>query len=234
MSVALLTESEARRQWSGNMLVVREDRTLIPDFAVIGLRCMALALVSLPFWSKGILFMEDIPALVALLGAGWCVFRSFVIAADLKAARAPSSWLFAASREKVWVHFRSYLHHEWSAVDKTVFAMERTDIDHLCALAGPDGSKIQLAIRLEQPLPPEFIEALMIENTRADGVAFRRPRHAHEPVRLEKNLCTLRILFGNTIPSFTLVRDKLRLDYRVDPARSVADLEAGLLPDEPA
>lgn len=232
MSLRLITESVARREWAGEMMVVREDRNLKHDFILLGCRAAIAVLVLLPLWRPDMWGFRDIPYSYALLAALGFLAVSLVISMDLKAARAPSSWLMAASRERIWVQFRSYRHHQWPRTDATVFAIERSDIESMFGVKVPRNPEPQLAIRLSETIPHEVIDVLMDENTRLEGKGFLRGRHNHEPVRLEMDERTLRIMFRNNIPSLGAALDKLRLNYDVDPPHSIPSPDAGLLPSE--
>lgn len=232
MTIRLLSAAEARREWTGDMLVVREDRDLLHDFKLFGMRCGAAFLLTYPLWRPDVSPFRDIPYLLLFLLAGWLLYASWRLGRELKAARHPEGWLMAASRERVWLHLRSYLHAGWPRVHKTVLCLDRADIDVIYPVKVQRQAAMQLAIRLEQPLPPALIEALMNENTRMERGRFGYGRQNHEPVRLEENGQTLRVMFGMQIPPLGPALDKLRLFYPVDPPHAVPEPEAYLLPSE--
>lgn len=232
MALRLITESVARREWAGDMMVVREDRNLKSDI-VLFLSYTAIALlVLLPFWRPDVPVIRDISYSYALFAAVLLFAYAYYISADLKAARAPASWLLAASRERIWVQFRSYKHYQWPRTDPTVFALERSDIDSIFGVKIPRNNEPQMAIKLVEKIPHEMIDILMDENTRLEGNGFLRGRHNHEPVRIEKDERTLRLMFKTNLPTLAFALDKLRLNYDIDPPRSIPEPEAYLLPNE--
>lgn len=233
MTARLMTELASRREWGGGMMVVREDRDLKPDFQIIGLRGLALVLVTLPLWRSGILFIEDIPYWLSLLVAGGSAWYAQRMAVDLKAARVSSSWRLAVARDRVWVNMRSYLHHYWPRTDKTVLAFDRADIAEFHAVRFRGGFQPELAICLTEPLPKSFIRALVEENCRMEQGRFGYTRAPHEPLRIEKNGRVLRLQIERTRPGLTQVLDKLRLTWPVEATRSAGNPEDSLLPNDP-
>lgn len=233
MTCRLITELAARREWSGSMLVVREDRDLKPDFQIIGLRALAVVLVSLPLWRSGVLFVQDIPYLLALLVAAGSLWQAQRMATDLKAARNSTSWRLAVSPDRVWINMRSYRHYHWPRTDKTVFAFDRADIDQFHAVRFRSGALPELAICLEQPLIRDHVVALIEENCRMEQGRFGYTRAAHEPVRLEKNLRIVRLQVDNCRPNLSQTLDKLRLSWPVEATRASGFPEDNLLPNDP-
>ena len=67
MPLRLLTEAEARAEWSGDLLIIRQQRIAFEDLGVMFLKTIVVALVTLPLWQG--LFVEAawIPYWLALL-----------------------------------------------------------------------------------------------------------------------------------------------------------------------
>ena len=232
MAIDLITEAEARRQWAGEMLVVRMYRDLKADFSIYGCFALAALLVTYPLWRPELPGLKDIPYWLAFLFATGLGFFAYWMMQDLRAARHGSSWLLAASRERVWVHFRSFHHYKWPATDPTVFVIDKADVQSFYAVRISGGRPPQMAIRLAGAIPPELVDVLMDKNPRLHGEGMVRGRPRHEPVRLEQNGATLRLMFDAVIPEISLALDKLRFNYKVEPQHTVPDAEAYLLPNQ--
>ena len=215
MALRLLTEADARAEWSGDLLIIRQQRIAFEDLGVMFLKTIVVALVTLPLWQG--LFVEAawIPYWLALLLALAGGAYSYVKGKDLQAARQKGAWLIVTSRKRIWVHFRSYLFWHWPDDSPTVLAIDATDIDHLVPVRMMDGTPAQLRIELKEEMPGELAEFVLDENYRmARDKAGRLLKHA--PLVIEEDLKGLRVRWNGELPSLREVCDKLRLNYQLE------------------
>jgi hypothetical protein len=233
MTVTVLTEAEARTQWSGDLLLVRQQRIAFLDLGVMLLRTVVILMVTLPLWRAVFTEMSFLPYWVALLVAVAALLASHFMGKDIEAARHPQAWLLVANRKTIWVRFRSYVHWRWPVEDLTVVRIDLDDIDHLVPLRFTDGTPPELCINLKEPLPDEVIDAILEENIQLWADRWTRSRIKREPVVVEKTQQALRIRWAGEYPTLREACDKFRLNFPIEPPLRLEDSEDGIMHDRP-
>ncbi len=229
MALQLLTEAEARSQWSGDLTIVRQQRVAFEDLGVMVLRTIIVALVTLPLWRDLFIEFRIIPYWLALLSAAVLFYFTHSMGKDLQAARQQGAWLLVSNRKTVWLNFRSYWHWRWPATDKTILRLDGEDIDHLTLVKVLDQSPPQLSIHLRHPLPDEVMDRILEENHRLGQARFGHSRIRHGPVALEIGGQTLRVRWSRELPGLREVAEKLRLSFTFEPTRRIDHAQADLM-----
>lgn len=228
MPLRLLTEADARAEWSGDLLIVRQHRLAFEDLGIMFLKTLVVALVTLPLWQG--LFVEAawipywLALALALAGGGYSYFKG----KDLQAARQRGSWLLVTSRKRIWIHVRSYLFWRWPEDQPTVLAIDAAEIDHLVPVRLMDGTPAQLRIHLKEELTAEVAEYVLDENYRMSRDKIGRLMK-WAPLAIEEDLKGLRVRWNGEVPTLREVCDKLRLNYQIEAPMRMEHVEQGVL-----
>lgn len=233
MPVRLLTEAQARAEWSGDLLLVRQQRVAFVDLGIMLLRTVVVAMVTLPFWRPVFPEFNILPYWLALCIAAFALVFSHLKAKEVQAARRPEAWLLVANRKMIWLRFRSFWHWQWPADEPTVLAIALEDIDHLVPLRFADGTMPQLAIRLKEEMEYALADVVLDENSKLHGGKFMRGRVHHAPVVLEEGLTGLRVRWSGEFPTLRESCEKLRLNFPIEPPMRLEDSAAGVLANRP-
>lgn len=232
----LLTEQQARRLISPDALVVRAAHHWWEYPFVYGFATFALAFFTLPLWRSYWLAAPDLPNWVCYVFGGICVMMGKAFVTQLTAARQPSAWLLALTRDRVWIKFRSFHHWKAPAEDKVVFQLDRYDVDRL----SPRESKIvtgsgenrkaqwlrRLDFRLREKLSPEQIDAVNFENRRMFGGKLISGRNHHMPVLIGEEGALLLVDMRGIMPSFKAVLAGVPSTYLVEQLQPLGGMEA--------
>jgi hypothetical protein len=229
MPLQLLTQAEARAQWTGDLTIVRHQRVAFEDLGVMMLRTLVVALVTLPLWRPLFHELAFFPYWLALMLAAGAFAFSHFWGKDILAARQPGAWLLVANRKTIWLHFRSYWHWRWPQDDKTVIRLDLEDIDFIAGVRVADKSPPQLAFRLHQPLPDEMVDRILEENNRLQQDRWGRGRVHHSPVVVERDAQTLRVRWSKEYPRIRETGDKLRLSFPIEPIMRIESADENVM-----
>jgi hypothetical protein len=229
MPLLLLTDEQARAQWTGDLIIVRQQRVAFEDLGVMMLRTLVVLLVTLPLWRPLFHEFAALPYWLALFFALWAFLFSHYWGKELVAARQKNAWLLVANRKVIWLKFRSFWHWQWPPEDKTVLRIELEDIDFIAGVRVADKSAPQLAIRFHQPLDEDTADRILEENHRLQTDRWGRSRVKHSPVVIERDGQTLRVRWGKEYPNIRETADKLRLSFPTEPILRIESADANLM-----
>lgn len=232
----LLTESQARLLIPKDALVVRAAHHWGASVFAYGFMALALAFLTLPLWRPYWASAPDIPTLFCYFFGGFAVLIGNAMIAQVTAARQPSNWQLAITRDRLWVKFRSY--HHWRAPpdDKVVLQLDRYDVDRLVPREGQvmtgTGKTRQieqigrLDILLREKLTAEQSEAIASENTRMFGHGFVKGRTHHSPVLVGKDGALL-VNMHKVAPSLRAFLTAVPSTYLIEPVQPLLSMSEG-------
>lgn len=233
----LLTEPQARGLIPQEALVIRPASSLWAYPLIVAFSTFSVAFFTLPLWRSAWPSAPEVPSWFCFVAGAVLLLVSKGFLAQHRAARQPSAWVLAITRDRLWIKFRSYHHWQAPLDDKVVLQVDRLDIDRVSpresrVLTGATKSPrtewlSRLDFLLTAPLSKEQVDAIVYENKRMFDGRFVKSRIQHMPVLVGGNGTMLMVSMQGVSPSLSAVLTALPSAYQVEPVQPLGGMAEG-------